>query len=50
MTFIMGDSDVLLEARQISCSRENDQYILKDANLMIREGDVVVLRGKSGSG
>jgi len=43
-------SEVLLEAKEISCSPTPGQLLFQDANLQVHEGDVVVLQGKSGCG
>ena len=46
----MSASDVLLKANLISCNKAKDDYILKDVNLSVYQGDVIVIHGKSGCG
>ncbi|EPQ58104.1 P-loop containing nucleoside triphosphate hydrolase protein [Gloeophyllum trabeum ATCC 11539] len=43
-------SETLLELREISCARSDGSLIFSDATFDVKEGDVLVLRGKSGAG
>ncbi|KIJ69375.1 hypothetical protein HYDPIDRAFT_105974 [Hydnomerulius pinastri MD-312] len=40
----------LLEARDVSCAKDEEHTIFSKLHFVINEGDVVVLQGKSGSG
>jgi ABC-type transport system involved in cytochrome c biogenesis ATPase subunit len=40
----------LLQARNVSCKKDGDNYIFSALNFDVNERDIVVLQGKSGSG
>ena len=40
----------LLEVKDLGCYKAPGQPIFAHANLVVKSGDVIILRGKSGSG
>ena len=40
----------LLELKNLGCMKQKGQPIFNDVNLILNEGDILVLQGKSGSG
>lgn len=43
-------SEVLLDVRNLSCSFDGGTPLLRDVNFSVRQGDILILQGKSGSG
>jgi ABC-type transport system involved in cytochrome c biogenesis ATPase subunit len=42
--------ETLLEARELSCSRDQSEPIFSRVSLLVNEGDVIVIQAKSGAG
>ncbi len=43
-------SDAILVASDIACNTNKGQPIFAEVNFEVREGDIIILQGKSGSG
>lgn len=43
-------SETLLDVRNLSCSLDRDTPLLHDVSFGVRQGDILILQGKSGCG
>jgi ABC-type transport system involved in cytochrome bd biosynthesis fused ATPase/permease subunit len=49
-TYTMASPDILLEIRDLSCVKGDNQPIFSNLNFQIKEGEVIILHGRSGAG
>ena len=45
-----SDKETILELENVGCKLDKDKSIFHDVNWAVHAGDILVLRGKSGSG